>query len=164
VLQYVDLQDLIYKAKVVKILLDNKGNNPSESKEESKTEPVHESPSKQPLDEIQENSENQPRSVKLPTTKKMNSPLASRNIKQIKTDIYAQTTQEAGDDFNTEVQTSKVSISQIWSEPPKVFFPEWLIALLPLEKLYNDTIEKSETLKERIEKRKDEETRKKQEK
>lgn len=83
-LQYVDLQDLIYKAKVVKILLDNKGNNPCESKEESKAEPVHESPSKQPSDEIQENyenNENQPKSVKLPMTKKMNSPQASRNIK-----------------------------------------------------------------------------------
>lgn len=89
-LQYVDIQDLIYKAKVIKILLDNKGNNPNESKEESKAEPVHESPNKQPLDEILDNNaeQNQPKSVKLPSTKKMGSPLASRNIKQIKSDTF----------------------------------------------------------------------------
>jgi len=42
-----------------------------------------------------------------------------------------------------------------------VYFPEWLIASVSLEKIYNDTIAKCENLKERIEMRKDEETRKK---
>jgi hypothetical protein len=107
VLQYVDLQDLIYKAKVVKILLDNGGNNPGETKEESKAEAIHDSPSKQPLVEIfNDGEQNQPRSVKLPITKKMNSPIASRNLKAIKSDIYVQN--EADD---SDIQTGKVSIS-----------------------------------------------------
>ena len=59
---------------------------------------------------------------------------------------------------------TKISIAAIWSEPPNICFPSFFTKLLDLEKAYQEMCDRIEWLKEKLEKRKDEETKKRAEK
>lgn len=51
----------------------------------------------------------------------------------------------------------------IWAEPPNLSFPPYFVKLLDLEEIYSYISERIETVRDRINKRNEEETKKRQE-
>jgi hypothetical protein len=59
---------------------------------------------------------------------------------------------------------TKISIAAIWNEAPVICYPPFFTKLLDLEKAYQEMCDRVEWLKDRLEKRKDEESKKRLEK
>lgn len=116
-LQFTDLSDLNYHAKVLKLVINDQQTNS--------------------------------------TLKQLNSPAITLKTK----DGFASVTNQQ-DDF--EFQTNKASIQTIWAEPPQIILHDWKLSQQITATMYSEICARIDTQKAQIEKRKDDENKRKQ--